>query len=260
MGIQSFGLNFAEVTTTFLHDYILFLQTTGRTRRIAIDLSILMFIALRGNAGTFLAFNNPQPVSLSVIDMLAPLLALKFEIFFVMDGKRPQRKIASRLREEQRQAHLARAAEIRNSLLTCTDPNQIKLLIAERDKCLKSSLKPSPAFFSHFQKKITEDFPDLRIHWETASYEADSHLVFLSQRLNCDIISTDTDLFALGMDRVISSIKPSHWKLQTLKADFRALMPLHRCYFRAILGNDYLPGGLKRIGRKLSTCSLNNFQ
>jgi hypothetical protein len=142
MGIQSFGPHFTESSSISWQEYILSRNSYRNPKAIAIDLSIPMFTALRANAGNFLAFQNPDSVTFTLLDMLAPLIALEFEIYFVLDGRRPPGKIASITREEQRKANLSRAADIRQELLTCQDYTQrwrkqriYNLLVISHPRC-----------------------------------------------------------------------------------------------------------------------------
>ena len=95
--------------------------------------------------------------------MFLPLWAAGFHITFVLDGRRPEGKKSTLLREEKRTANKEKVILITAQLAALDrsqDPEGYRNLASKRDTLRRSSLSPSAELFDEFKVAIRENFSD----------------------------------------------------------------------------------------------------
>lgn len=167
-----------------------------------------------------------------------------------------------------------------SSIDATKEKEKYNTLAVQRDALRKASLCPSPSLFAEFKVAVTSHFSNspagelFPFPFSAAPFEADTHLAWLAPSGAVSLImSSDSDLFVLGTNLLItklssssvrlaflmpSSIFPQSADLSPTYSAFENIPIRSRAIIAAIIGNDYFPGGLKRVGPKCFV-NLQNF-
>ena len=161
MGVDAFYPNCAQYLEISLIDLVLNLKKNDLSLNIGVDLSIYMYETLHKFGRNYIVFGDDSEIAKRLLQKFLPLWAAGFHITFVLDGRRPEGKKSTLLREEKRTANKEKVKLITAQLATLDrsqDPEGYRNLASKRDALRRSSLSPSAELFDEFKVAVRENF------------------------------------------------------------------------------------------------------